>query len=234
MRKIIINSDVSAEAAALLCAHLQNVQTHSVVITDSATFLHYGEEVNIDTDKSTIELYARKFNDVYIIYIPDIVSVHTSAELLQLVNDVITFIAETTIEQVENAVLYFGSTLLSDEILRELSTTTESTYVRLVNFKSTEKLENKFTWIENESDEHEAANIYQYTILFNKKYAKQAAKFKRPVLLITEKDVLAILEATRQEKFVSTGAIKNTAIAICAAQLNVPEKSVESWLTKQL
>lgn len=232
MRKIIINSDISAESAAILCAHIQNVQTHSIVITDSTNVLHYGEEVDIDTDKSTIELHARKFNDVYIIYAPDLVAASTSEELLKTVNDIIAFIATTTIEQIENAVLYFGSTIISDEMLRELTSATESTYVRLVNYKSTEKLDDKLTWIENEEDEKETDNIYQYTILFNKKFMKQATKFKRPILLITEKDVLAVLEAMRQEKFVASGIIKSTAIKISAAQLNVPEKSVEAWLAK--
>ena len=153
--------------------------------------------------------------------------------IASLVDAAIDYISKVTLEQVENAVIYLGSTLLSEDIIKTFVTKTESLYVHLVNYKSTEKLDTTFNWAEGKVEEDKNLDTFQYTVLYDKKYMKQATKLGRKVLLLTEKDVLAVLEATRQEKFTSSGLVKNIIVTICATQLHVPEKSVESWLSQQ-
>lgn len=233
MRKIIINSDVMMEPIALVCAHLQNVQTHSVIITDSTSLLTYGEQMDIDTSVAQHETYLRKFNDVIIAYIPEMIKATDSSQLLGIIDDTIEFISTATLETIENAVLYFGSTQVPEEYIKDMVATTESTYLQFIGYKSTEKLEDRFVWQEDTGETETTDNFVQYTVLFNKKYIKQATKLKRPIFQLSEKDVLGFLEVHRQEKFTSNGLIKTTAIKACSAQMGVPEQTLESWLAQQ-
>lgn len=233
MKRIIINSNINLEATALMCAHIQNVQAHSVVITDSFNLLRYGDIVNIEQEKVTAKdltnVYCAKHDDVMIVVAPDVLKVKTPEDLDKILFNIETLITEETLETVEAATVYLSSTIISLDFLQNFADRYETTLVDFNNFKSTSSLTDKFSWSESE-DDADKAKIIAYTCIFDKKLHKKAAELKRPVLLISPKDLLVIMDRERVNDWKVTGLARALAIEIICEHTGVNKEAVESWI----
>lgn len=233
MKRIIINSNLNFETVALMCAHIQNVQTHSLVITDTFNFLKYGEQLEINpeklVEKNLTNIYCHKQDDVVIAVYPDLVRVTTEDDLSTLLHSIETLITEETLETVEATTVYLGSTLLSLEFLENFAEKYESTLVDLNNYKNSSEFTDKFNW--NEEVENETrTEILAYTCIFDKKLQKKAALLKRPVLLIGPKDLRIIADRERADDWKVTGLAKSLAVEIVCKHTGVNKEAVEAWI----
>lgn len=234
MKRILINSNMNLEATALMCAHIQNVQTHSLVITDSFTLLRYGERLIIEQEKVTAKeltnIYCSKHDDVTIVVCPDVLKAKTPEELEKVLYSVETLITEETLETVEATTVYLGSTILSLDFLQNFAVQYETTLADFNNFKHTSKISNKFNWNEDVEDA-EKTEMIAYTIIFDKKLHKKAAALKREVLFVTPKDLQIIMDRERLDDWKVTGLAKNLAIEIVCKHTGVNKEAVEAWIT---
>ena len=233
MKRIIINSNLNLESVALMCAHIQNVQTRSVVITDSFTLLRYGEKFNIEpeklTEKNLTNIYCSKHDDVVLAVYPDLIKVTTVEELDMLLTSIESLITDATLETVEATTVYFGSTILSLDFLENFAGKYETTLVDLNNYKHSSKFTDKFNWNE-EVQEETQTEMLAYTCIFDKRLHKKATTLKRPVLLIGPKDLLVIMDRERADDWKLTGLMKSLAVEIVCKHTGVNKEAVEAWI----
>lgn len=233
MKRIVINSNINFEATALMCAHIQSVQTHSVVITDSFTLLRYGERLNIESEKviakELTNIYCSKHDDVVIVVAPDLLKAKTVEEFDKVLLNIEALITEETLETVEATTVYLGSTVLSIDFLQDFAAKYETTLVDLNNYKHTSKISNKFNWSEN-LENTEKTEMIAYTIIFDKKLHKKAAALKREVLLVNPKDLLVIMDRERLDDWKVTGLAKSLAVEIICKHTGVNKEAVEAWI----
>lgn len=231
MKRIIINSDINAETTALMCAHLQNVQTHSVLLTDSFVLLRYGEKFDLEnTSESLTDFYVKKLDDVLIICLPDLLKVNAAEEITNILDEIERLVTEQTLETIEASTVYLGSTVISEELIREHALQTESTLVQLNQYKVYQVFNDQFTWSDNQNDESKDKDIIAYTCIFNKKHQKKAAELKRPVLCISQKDLYAVTETQRLNNWTITGLMKSLAVEIMIKHTGVNKECIEGWL----
>lgn len=237
MKRIIINSDINAESIALMCAHIQNVQTHSVVITDSFTLLKYGEKVN-DIDLAELEtlgltnIYCSKLDDVMIVVSPDLINTKSAEEFNGTLEKIEQFLEKTTLETIEACTVYLGSTFVSNDILSAAAESTASTLVNFNMYKTYQKFTDQFNWTEaaTEQDNTVDGKYLSYTCIFNKKLQKKAAELNRPVLFFSTKDLEAIANGKQLDKWQLTGLVRSLSVEIITQHLGVNKECVESWL----
>ncbi len=234
MKRIIINSNINLEATALMCAHIQNVQTHSVVITDSFTMLRYGERLAFEQEKVTAKeltnIYCSKHDDVVIVVAPDILKATTPDEIEKLLHNIETLVTEETLETVEAATVYLGSTILPLDLLQKFGEQYEATLADFNNYRPTSKITDQFTWNDDIEEDTHRDSLIAYTCIFNKKLSKKAAALKRPVLLVTPKDLQIIMDRERLDDWRVTGIAKNLAVEIVCKHTGVNREAVEAWI----
>lgn len=234
MKRIVINSNINLEATALMCAHIQNVQTHSVVITDSFTMLRYGEKLTFDQEKvhakELTNIYCSKHDDVIIVVAPDLLKVTAPDELEKLLFNIETLVTEETLETVEAATVYLGSTILPFDLLQNFAEQYEATLADFNNYKPTSKITDQFNWNDDVEEDTNKSNMLVYTCIFDKKLSKKAAALKRPVLLVSPKDLMIIMDRERLDDWKVTGLAKNLAVEIVCKHTGVNKEAVEAWI----
>lgn len=234
MKRILINSNVNFEATALMCAHVQNIQTHSVVITDSFNLLRYGERVAIEPEKvvakNLTNIYCNKHDDVIIIVAPDILKATTPDEIEKVLTNIEMLITEEFLETIEASTVYLSSAILSLELLQNFADKYEATLVDFNNYKSSSVFTDKFNWTEGIEDA-DKVKIIAYTCIFDKKLHKKAAELKRPVLLITARDLLIMMDRERLNDWKVTGLARSLAVDIICKHTGVNKEAVESWIS---
>lgn len=235
MKRIIINSNINMETVALMCAHIQNVQTHALIITDSFVFMKYGERLNIGRDKiaeaGLTGIYCTKHDDVVIAITPDLLKATTTEEIEDILHKTETLITNETLETVEATTVYLGSTIISEELIQDFCESSETTFVDFNNYKGTSKITDTFNWSEESTETTENTNDkIAYTCIFDKKLHKKAATLKRPVLLITPKDLQIIMNSERLEEWKVTGLAKSLAVEIICKHTGVNKEAVEAWI----
>lgn len=252
MRRIIINSGINAEPLAIMCAHIQNVQKHSIVITDETTFARYGEPISLnatytakDENKKEITLTEQapypnltcvKFDDLIIAIYPSIIKVASAEEFVDVLETIEAFVAKSTLETIEDCTVYLSSLQIKDSLLDQATELTEGTKLNLNLFKTQQKISNEFVWTEAEDTNNVSTavtgNYFEYTCIYNKKLHKKAAALKKEVVLITPKDLIAAIEAEMTGKCKATGIFRSIATEICKKHLSITGKSINAWLDR--
>lgn len=233
MKRILINSNLNFEATALMCAHIQNVQAHSIVITDSFNLLRFGTKLNIDAsklnNKNLTNLYCSKHDDVMIVVSPDLLKANTPDELNSILHNIEMLITEETLETVETSTIYFGSAYYDMEFLQNFAEKFETTFVNLNNYRNESKLTEKFTWSE-EIENKDTIEILAYTLIFDKKFHKAASALKKPVILVQPKDLLIMADRERLDDWKVTGLARSLAVEIICKHTGVNKEAVEAWI----
>lgn len=236
MRRIIINSEINAKVLGLMSAHISNIQTRTILITDCIEMLRYGCKINLSTPEGKVlpDVYTTKMDDVVIIVAPNILKCDTAEKLIAYLELIESYATEATLETIETSVVYLGGTVIKNSILKGLTEKTEGTLVNLIFYRETVKLDDELQWQDSEDTEASAEHgkYLTYTAIYDKKDNKKAAALKNPVILIGNNDYCAVKKSEKYNKWKVSGVFRSLAIEVIKLHFSIPEKSINAWLDR--